>query len=237
MKKIKIIISLIITASSLFANPFNDKLTDEEKDSLNKGEIVIKNIDSPKNMCLSGFSKDAQMLIDTTKNVKPKYLAEVIQYKPYKGNENYAQVLEEMLYHVEDFTDIPYVTSSGGQYHLYESAEILEENKSENMTKLKVRIYMDPFANVYQDMDIYKGEEVLLYTAKNTNKLRYRDEFDCLGPGKMLTCIYLFREGENWVFYAVGGVNAPHIPFFTERIRRSFMNRINTFCNYIFKKF
>jgi len=73
--------------------------------------------------------------------------------------------------------------------------------------------------------------------ATNTNKLRYLDKFDCIWPEKMKICILLFRDGDNWVLYGIGGVNAPRIPFFTERIQTSLINRINTFCSYIFKKF
>ena len=174
----------------------------------------------------------------TIKDIKPKYLAEVIQLKPYKGNENFPKILEKMLYKVEDFTNIPYISNGGDEYFLYDSAEILEETKEEGKTNLKIHMYMEPFADVYQDMYIYKTDDTeLLYTSKNTNKLRYLDKFDCLYPERMLITIYLFRDEDNWVFYAVGGVNAPHVPFFTDRIRRSFIRRITTFCDFIFKQF
>ena len=239
MKKIKILLTLFIATSSLFANPFNDKLSQEEKAKLEKGEILIRNIDYTKNMVLSeGLSKKGDFLLNTVKDVKPKYLAEVIQVKPYKGNENYAEVLNQLLYRVEDFTNIPYISNGGDEYLLYDSAVILSQKKDGEVTNLNVHMYMAPFGDVYQDMKIYKANDSeLLYTSKNTNKLRYLDKFDCLWPEKMLITIYLFRNGDNWVFYAVGGVNAPHVPFFTDRIRRSFIRRITTFCDFIFKQF
>lgn len=239
MKKIKILLTLLLTTSSLFANPFNDKLSQEEKVKLENGEILIRNIDYTKNMVFSeGVSKKGDFLLNTVKDVKPKYLAEVIQVKPYKGNENYAEVLNQLLYRVEDFTNIPYISNGGDEYLLYDSAEILSQKKNGEVTNLNVHMYMEPFGDVYQDMKIYKSNDSeLLYTSKNTNKLRYLDKFDCLWPEKMLITIYLFRDGDNWVFYAVGGVNAPHVPFFTDRIRRSFIRRITTFCDFIFKQF
>ena len=239
MKKIKILLTLLLATSSLFANPFNDKLSPEEKVKLENGEILIRNIDYTKNMVFSeGVSKKGDFLLNTVKDVKPKYLAEVIQVKPYKGNENYAEVLNQLLYRVEDFTNIPYISNGGDEYLLYDSAEILSQKKDGEVTNLNVHMYMEPFGDVYQDMNIYKSNDTeLLYTSKNTNKLRYLDKFDCLWPEKMLITIYLFRDGDNWVFYAVGGVNAPHVPFFTDRIRRSFIRRITTFCDFIFKQF
>lgn len=239
MKKQIILTSLLIFAANIFANPFNSKLTEEEKQKLEAGEILIRNIDYTKNMVFSeGVSEKGDKLLQTVKEIKPKYLAEVIQIKPYEGNENFVSVLEEMLYKVEDFTNIPYISNGGDEYLLYDSAEILEQTKADGVTNLKVHMYMEPFADVYQDMNIYKDNDTeLWYTSKNTNKLRYLDKFDCLNPEKMLITIYLFRNGDNWVFYAVGGVNAPHIPFFTDRIRRSFIRRITTFCDFIFKQF
>lgn len=239
MKKQIILTSLLIFAANIFANPFNSKLTEEEKQKLEAGEILIRNIDYTKNMVFSeGVSEKGDKLLQTVKEIKPKYLAEVIQIKPYEGNENFVSVLEEMLYKVEDFTNIPYISNGGDEYLLYDSAEILKQTKADGVTNLKVHMYMEPFADVYQDMNIYKDNDTeLWYTSKNTNKLRYLDKFDCLNPEKMLITIYLFRDGDNWVFYAVGGVNAPHIPFFTDRIRRSFIRRITTFCDFIFKQF
>ena len=96
---------------------------------------------------------------------------------------------------------------------------------------------MKPFDYVNERIEISNDNEAILYIATNTNKLRYLDKFDCIWPEKMKICILLFRDGDNWVLYGIGGVNAPRIPFFTERIQTSLINRINTFCSYIFKKF
>lgn len=238
MKKRFIFALSILLISSLSALPFNEKLSEEEKAKVERGEIVIRNIDYTKYMSFKeGSTKKGDFLLDTVKDLKPKYLAEVIQVKPYKGNENYADVLEEMLYKVEEFTNIPYISNGGAEYLLYDSAEILKKTDAADHTNLYVHMYMEPFGDMYQDMNIYRDNDEVLYTSKNTNKLRYLDKFDCLWPEKMLITIYLFRDGDNWVFYAVGGVNAPHIPFFTERIRKSFIRRITTFCDYIFKQF
>ena len=238
MKKTFIFALTVLLASSLFALPFNEKLTEDEKAKVESGQILIRNIDYTKYMSFKeGTSKKGDFLLETVKNLKPKYLAEVIQIKPYKGNENYADILEEMLYKVEEFTNIPYISNGGDEYLLYDSAEILETKDFDDHKNLYVHMYMEPFADVYQNMNVYKNPDELLYTSKNTNKLRYLDKFDCLWPEKMLITIYLFRDGDNWIFYSVGAVNAPHVPFFTDRIRRSFIRRITTFSDFIFKQF
>ena len=54
MKKIFIILLNIFACSSfLLASPFNQKLTDEEKINLENGDVIIRNIAFPKNICLS----------------------------------------------------------------------------------------------------------------------------------------------------------------------------------------
>ena len=85
-----------------------------------------------------GISEKGDFLLKTVKDVKPKYLAEVIQVKPYKGNENYAEVLNQLLYRVEDFTNIPYISNGGDEYLLYDSAEILSQTKEGEKTNLQV---------------------------------------------------------------------------------------------------
>ena len=102
---------------------------------------------------------------------------------------------------------------------------------------IKADLIMEPFDLVNEEIEISKDVDSILYMAVNTNKLRYLDKFDCVWPYKMKISILLFRDGDNWVLYGIGGVNAPRVPFFTERIQTSFINRINTFCSFIFEKF
>ena len=118
-----------------------------------------------------------------------------------------------------------------------DSAEIVESVDRPDGKSLKANLYMEPFELVKEDIELTRDNESILYTAVNTNKLRYLDKFDCVWPRKMKINILLMRDGDNWILYGIGGVNAPRVPFFTERIQTSFINRINTFCSFIFKKF
>ena len=177
-------------------------------------------------------------LIDEIHDLNPKYLAEVIQIKPYIGNEDLPQRLEEILNNVPDYAGIPYFSERAQQwYNLYDSAVITSTEKSDDFSTINADLQMEPFGIVKEHIEISKTSDSILYSAINTNKLRYFDKFDCVGPNKMKICILLFRDGDNWILYGIGGVNAPRIPFFIERIQTSFINRINTFCSFIFKKF
>ena len=239
MKKLLLFLSLLFIFSFIYADPFNDKLTAEERQTIASGEILIKNINFDKYMCLTEEATPlAPELISVIKDLNPKYLAEVIQIKPYKGNEDLPERLEKLLDNVPEYAGIPYFSERKQKwYNLYDSAEIIEKKEIGSKKFIKADLIMEPFDLVNEEIEISKDLDSILYMAVNTNKLRYLDKFDCVWPYKMKISILLFRDGDNWVLYGIGGVNAPRIPFFTERIQTSFINRIKTFCSFIFKKF
>ncbi|SFI52577.1 hypothetical protein SAMN04487775_102195 [Treponema bryantii] len=238
----KIVFSLLIFISLttfLSADPFNNKLTAEERKTIESGEILIKNINYEKFMCFKkGESELGDILQAEIHELNPKYLAEVIQIKPYKGNEDLPQRLEALLNNVPEYAGIPYYSERNDEwYNLYDSATITETVERKDGLSLKADFMMEPFDLVQEEIELTRSKDSILYTSVNTNKLRYLDKFDCIWPRKMKICILLVRDGDNWILYGIGGVNAPRVPFFTERIQTSFINRINTFCSFIFKKF
>lgn len=238
-KSLFTLVFLIFSVFTGIAEPFNSKLSADDRATLASGEILIKNINYEKNMCLKkGAAPLGDRLITEIRDLSPKYLAEVIQVKPYKGNEDLPQRLEALLNNVSDYAGIPYYSVRAEKwYNLYDSAEIVETIERSDGKSLKAEFMMEPFDLVKEDIELIRGTDSILYTSVNTNKLRYLDKFDCIWPKKMKICILLLRDGDNWVLYGIGGVNAPRVPFFTERIQTSFINRINTFCSFIFKKF
>ena len=240
MKKLICTILFLITlVYSVFGDPFNSKFTAEERAKVASGEILIKNINYEKFISLKrGENVLGDRLLAEIHDLNPKYLAEVIQIKPYKGNEDLPQRLETILYNVPEYAGIPYYSVQHDQwFDLYESAEILKTVENPNGKTVTAKLIMAPFDVVMEDIELTTMQDTVLYAAVNTNKLRFQDKVDCVWPRKMKICILLFRDGDNWVLYGIGGVNAPRIPFFTERIQTSFINRIKTFCTFIFKKF
>ena len=230
---------LITLVFAGFADPFNSRLTENERAKIATGDILIKNINYEKYISLKkGEVTLGDKLLSEIHDLNPKYLAEVIQIKPYKGNEDLPQRLETILNNVPEYAGIPYYSERhDAWWDLYDSAEIVETIDRSDGKTIKAKLLMEPFNIVQEDIELTRGSDSILYSAVNTNKLRYLDKFDCIWPRKLKICILLFRDGDNWVLYGIGGVNAPRVPFFTERIQTSFINRINTFCSFIFKKF
>lgn len=231
-------VCLLSLVNVLSAEIFNKNLTATEKSSLDKGEVLIKNIGSYKNISLAeGNGAVADSLLSEIKTLSPKYLAEVIQIRPYEGNEDLPQKLEELLNNVPDYAGIPYWSVRHERYYdLYKSAKITSKVEENNKTTIKADLVMDPFGTVKEDIVITKSNDSILYIATNKNTLNYKDTIDCVKADKMKMCIYLFRNGDNWILYGAGGVNAPRIPFLNDRIETSFINRIKTFCNFVFTK-
>ena len=71
---------------------------------------------------------------------------------------------------------------------------------------------------------------------KNIGKIRYKTFFSAIGKEKMIAAISIFRDGDNWIIYALGGVDIIKLPFLDKRIDRAFYNRIKTFCLFTFER-
>ena len=70
---------------------------------------------------------------------------------------------------------------------------------------------------------------------QNINKIRYKI-FSAVGKKKMIAVISIFRYGDNWIIYALGGVDIIRLPFIDNAIDRAFYNRIKTFCLFTFER-
>ena len=150
-----------LMGQSLFAGVFNSKLTADEQKKLDNGEVLIKNITYQKNMCINkDYNSYCQEITEEIKKLSPKYLAEIIQVKPYKGNENLPEVLTKLLYTVSDYKDIPYYSERHQTYwNLYDSAEILKEtvissSATETSKEIEALFVMAPFDKVYETISL-----------------------------------------------------------------------------------
>lgn len=231
------IVLFMTVCTTIFALPFNKQLKADELQKLNAGETVIRNIDYAKYMSIQpGVNSRCDELIAMVKGFNPKYLGEVIQVKPYTGNEDLPSRIEALLNNIDSYTDIPYYSEHSGKwFKLYDEAETVSTVKNGNVTTIMTNLIMDPCGLVEEQIDVINEGNMLYYTAFNKNSLSFKEFSNLLGPEKLKIGIVVFRYEDKWIIYGVGGVNAPHIPFFTDRIRIAFINRICSFCDYIFK--
>lgn len=235
-KTILITLTLIQTVFALTALPFNSRLSSSEKAKLENGEVLIRNIDSMKDICMEE-NESTSKIIRTMKKLDPAFVAEVIQVRPYKGNEDLKEKINSSLENISDYVGIPYYSERTEKwYELYSSAQITGDKTEGSVRTIDCILEMSLFGKFRSMIKIEENENFYYYELKNLDKLVYHEKFTAVKPEKMYSCITLFRDGDNWVLYAIGGVDCPKIWFLKERIETSFMNRIKTFCNFIFSK-
>ncbi len=221
--------------AALSAQLFNGNMSQAELQRIANGEIVIRNIGKAKNIGLNPVNDTAKRAIDTIKELDPSYLAEVIQIRPYHGNESIFDTLKPLLTDVESYVGIPYYSERHQRYYdLYSSVVVKSVSETENRTAMNAALEMDPFGIIDTAITIDTAPESLYYVTTNLNKLKAFDKYTCAKEEKMKSVIAVFRFDDFIVLYGIGGVDAPNIFFLKDRIDTSFINRIKTFCNYIF---
>jgi hypothetical protein len=225
-----------LTFSQDWTTAFNDKLTAEEKAKLNNGEALIRNIGKASRMCLTSVTPQAGEVLSIIQDLNPAYLAEIIQIRPYEGNEELVSNLKPLLLDFQSYVGIPYWSERNQQfYDLYSEAEIYSLDQTETTAKAKIRLFMNPFGNINMDVNVSNTNTEIIYLMNNTSNVKYSN-ITILKPNRMKSLVYAFKYGDNIILYGVGGVNAPSIWFLQDRIETSFINRIKTFCQFMFEK-
>jgi len=216
---------------------FNSNLTDANLAVISSHKVLIRNVDSLKHLGLESTNADFQRVIDTAKKLKPSYITEIIQVRPYKGNEDLLERLQPIILDIPSYAGIPYYSEHAQKwFELYSSAKVLSQTTEGDTQKLVADLAMEPFGVINTSIVIRSSKDSLYYESTNNNNLRYYDKFTCVNSKKMKSLITVYRDGDNWILYGIGGVNAPDVFFLRERIEVSFLNRIKTFCAFIFEK-
>lgn len=238
MRKNAVILILFLFAiCTLSAQVFNNKLTGEEQKRLDNGELIIRNIGKAKNISINGVNSALNKTIDSIEELNPNYLAEVIRMVPYAGNEELLEKLRPIILNVEDYVGIPYYSERHETYYdLYSSVEIKNFEDNGSTAKLNAIMEMSPFGGIDTDISLVTDAESLYYENTNLNNLKYHDGITVVKDKCMKSIVTVFRSGDSWVLYGIGGVKAPSIFFLRDRVETSFMNRIKTMCSYFFEQ-
>lgn len=225
-----------LTAVSATALPFNEKLSAADLETINKGEVLIKSIDKYKNMSIDSDNPGAERIRLIVNNLNPNYLAEIIQVKPIKGNEDLDVKISAVLEDVESYAGIPYWSVYHNRYfNLYDTAKINSITQDYNSKLIDSTIDIGPFGLTNVPIYIEKNDNFLLYQMTNNQNLNHMG-ITCVQKKNMKSLILLFKDGDNWVLYGIGAVKAPKLAMFEKRIERSFINKTKTFCSYVFSK-
>ncbi len=237
-KHIYIFCLLITTIPFAYSMPqvFNKNLTTAEHKKLENGETVIKKLKSVKDFSLSSNNENAQKALKTAKDLKPSYLAEIIQIYPYTGNEDFIQKFSKQILDIPAYAAIPYYSERNDTWNdLYSNAIITSStNLDKNNKLITANLEMNPFGVINTQINTTETQDSFYYVSTNQNPLKY-DGITCVGTKKMKCIVTIFKEGDSWILYGIGAVNAPSVFFLRERIELAFINRIKTFCAFFFK--
>ena len=220
--------------SIVSAQLFNNKLTPEDQKKLANGEILIRNIEKSKNISLNPVNPAAKQAIDTITALKPTYLAEVIQILPYDAK--LIDKVQEILLDIPSYKGIPYYSVRNERYFdLYSSAKIISMQKNGGKSVVEAELLMQPFNMMETHIVVTNENGTLFFQQGNKNHIK-AGSITVAKANNMQSIIVVFREGNSLVLYGIGGVNAPVVFFLKDRIETSFMNRIKTFCMYVYEK-
>lgn len=238
MKKMTSIFLLLLMFSiGLNAQVFNDKLTADEQQKLANGELIIRNIGKTKNISVNKINPVLSTTVEAIEDLNPSYLAEVIRMVPYSGNENLLETLRPIILDLEDYVGIPYYSERHETYYdLYSSVDIKSFADDGSTAKVNAVMEMSPFGGIDTDILLKTDEASLYYENTNLNNLKYHEGITVVKKNNMKSIITVFRSGDSWILYGIGGVKAPSIFFLRDRVETSFMNRIKTMCSYFFEQ-
>jgi hypothetical protein len=233
----------LFAAATLSAQElFTGKMVTWERNTIARGEVLIRNIEKSANISINPDVHPAvRQAVDIITKLKPSYLAEVIQVRPY--DPEMIPRVTEILLDVPGYKGIPYYSERSGRfYDLYSSAKVKSQQADAGTTIIDAGLVMQPF-NPYDvkitiARDVTAEGESLFYQMENTSRIT-AEEMPLITVAKvrgMQSLIVAFPYEDRLVFYGIGGVNAPVISFLKERIRISFINRIKTFCMYVYEK-
>ena len=224
------------TFSQDFSSSFNSNLSANEISKLKRGEVLIRNLESTENICLSADNAYAKRFLTEIKNIKPSYLAEVIQVLPYEEHKNLVQELSSLVGDIKSYTKIPYYTVRNGAWAaMFTKAEVVSTGK-ENMGKFSNVVFeMPPFEQFDAKVVTISSSNALYFATINTDIIKYK-LFKAVQPEKMECGLVLFRSGDYWILYGSGAIKPDAAFFIKSRVNTAFVNRVKDFSMYFIKQ-
>mgnify|MGYP001766250866 CR=1 FL=1 len=208
----------------------------EDSARLAKGEAVIREVRSYRDLALTAEGGSAEALRSKIKDLKPNYLSEVIALIPRR--EGLIESLAAKLGDVKGYVGIRYWSKRQQTYYdLFDKVEIQSRKAVPGGEEVEVLQHMEPFTEYgcrysYRVSPSGRGAGSELYfSCENTGKIGYSYQgIDAVSPGNMAWMLYAFPAGDWIVFYGVGGVKAfDMFGVIRDRLKTSFLGRIEAF--------
>jgi hypothetical protein len=234
------ILVLAMAAASASAQSylgFFHGLSDAELSTLSQGKPLIRQAPSAHELSLVAAGAFPDEIRTQIRALGANYVGEVIMVVQGGSSEKTLAHIARDLANVEGYVGIPYWSKQQNRtYDLFDKMKVVERTAQPGGVMVVADQHMEPFAD-YRARYAYQLEEgELRFRSENLTPISYKG-FDAAGPGKMLWYLYGFPKDGATILYGVGAVKTIDLfGLFSERLKTSFLGRMQAFFSYIYDK-
>lgn len=216
---------------------FNGRLGESERETVRSGGTLLRSVSSMKKLCVRNEGMPSLVIGPMSKKVRSGFIAEIINFRPYEGNEDLIERINDAMSDFLAYTEIPYWSEHAQKWFpLYDSAEVLSVTTEGDVTTIDEMLEIDMFGKFRSRITVENYGTHFIYRLKNLDKLKYHGWLPVIDREELCSVIAVFRIDDCWMIYAIGGANALRIPFVKGRAEPAFIGRVKAFADYTFRK-
>jgi hypothetical protein len=212
-------------------------LSAEELATLGQGRALIRQASS-RTLSLAAPGSFADEIRGRVGALGANYIGEVIMIVPQGGSSSgFLPALAKELEHVEGFVGIPYWSRQNNRtYALFDKMKIVVRTTQASGQSVVADQHMEPFGEYRARYSSELDGAGLRFRSENMTTISYKG-LDAVAPGNMVWYLYGFTWDGATLLYGVGAVKTFDLMgLFSERLKTSFMGRIQAFFSYLYEK-
>ena len=212
-------------------------LSADELATLGQGRALIRQAPSSHSLGLAAPGSFADEIRGRVRSLNANYIGEVIMVVPQSKSSAFLPALAKDLENVEGFVGIPYWSKQNNRtYDLFDRIKIIERSTLPGGQSVVVDQHMEPFADYTARYSSQLDGAELQFRSENMTTISYKG-FDAVAPGNMVWYLYGFTRDGTTLLYGVGAVKTFDLMgLFSERLKTSFMGRMQAFFSYLYHK-
>jgi hypothetical protein len=212
-------------------------LSESELSTLKQAKPLIRQTASARSLSLAAPGPYPDEIRNAIRTLDANYVGEVIMVVQGSDSATVLNKIAKDLADVEGYVGIPYFSrQTNTTYYLFDKISVVERTVQPAGQTVVADQHMKPFAD-YRARYAYelRGDE-LRFQSENLTPILYKG-FAAVAPGHMVWYLYGFRNDGATFLYGVGAVKAfDMLGIFGERLKVSFMGRIQAFFSYLYAK-
>ncbi len=227
----------LLSAGRAPSELFNAHLSQDERERLYRGEIIIRHINTSEKICVvPGAAAETDMVADAMRDARANYLSEVLWALPIACDGKLTDLAESCFRDMNTFREIPYYSEASGKTEpLFTVADLIETETDGTETHSTARFCMEPFEPYPARLYTRKTPTAFVFLHTNTDKIRLAI-IRAIAKDTMKAGVAVVQDGGYWIVYGAGGIRGPKPPFLKKSLEKAFNNRIKDFATFYIKK-